>query len=1444
MTRTKSSKPFGRRFGLRRIGLAFALLALVVGGLMLRPTMPHAQEDQGVLAGFISKLLSTPTSKVNIGAVDGALSSDATIRDISIADADGVFLRIDRIRLVWRRAALLLGRIEVQNLEIGKIEFTRKPKPGEEAPPSDGPLLPEIPVKLQVDKFSLGELSLGEAILGVAARFAAEGNASLGAPSEGLQALLDVRRLDSPGQSNIRLRFTPATQQLDLSLQHDEPAGGIAARLMHLPGLPPVKLDLSGAGVLDDWRGKVAFDAGPGTDARGEARLGRSGAERRLGLDLTAHIESLLPPAVGTIFAGTTTLGGGITFADDGALGIERLRLASDLAELLVAGRLDAAQVLDVTVSARALPSAGGATRRGDSSLARLAFDASAKGPVGAPRVDGRLDLAGLDTPGLKLQALGATLAVEPFAAGSPQRFRITMDGRAAGVAPADRGLAEALGDTATLTVRAAVDDKNVADIAEARIATPNLALGVTGRTGASVLDAKVQAEITRLSALSTMAGRRLAGRATVQAALEGDPSQSRVLARIDGRGSDLSLGDAIADRLVGRQMTLAGTAQTSREGMTLNRLTATGAHVTAVLDGGIARTRLDVTGDVTLADLAKVDGRLAGAARLNARLTGLKDDPDATVTLTAPDIRAQGRPIRDLRLTLAANRLVSAPAGTLSAGGDVNGKPLVVDAKGGAAEGGGWRLDQFAAQLGSVSAEGQGTLSEAGLASGRIAVSARDLDDITPLTLMKLSGALEASVMANAEAGRQQIAVTADGRRLAFGATSINTLKADLRTEMTGGRLVLNGTAGIDQMVAGGETIQRVAFNARPNGEASEISLSALARGFNLAAAGKLGLGDVTRLDLASFTAARSGARIALAAPSTLFVEKGQVRTERLAIAVQGGEIELRGKVGAELDAVINARRVPLAAVDMVAPGTGLRGTLDARATLKGPAATPTGPFEATIRGLSAPQTRSAGVPALDITARGAAEGSRANVDVRIAGGSALAFTVNGTAPLNAQGTFDLKARGTLDAGLANASLAGTGQRVAGRVAVDGSLRGTAARPDIQGTATLSNASFTDPLQGVALTGIDGRISGRGDAIVIERLTARTKNGGTIGVTGRVLAEADRGFPADIKISARNAQLVSSDVMDMIASLDLTVSGPVASAPRLGGRIDVNSIEIRVPDRLPSNAEPLRDARHVAPPAQTRARLAEIARQRAASQRRRGGPAFKATLDLNIDAPQRIFVRGRGIDAELGGQLRVTGTSADPRVAGGFEMRRGRFSLLTQRLDFTRGKITFGGADVVPDLDFVAETRAAEVTARIAITGRATDPEFTLSSSPTLPQDEVLSRLLFARASSGLSPFQAVQLAQAVAQLAGAGGGPDAFERTRRAMGLNDLDVGMGAGGPTVGMSRNISDRVRVGVRAGARPENTAIGADIDLTRRLRLQSEVGADGRAAVGVGAEIEY
>ena len=135
------------------------------------------------------------------------------------------------------------------------------------------------------------------------------------------------------------------------------------------------------------------------------------------------------------------------------------------------------------------------------------------------------------------------------------------------------------------------------------------------------------------------------------------------------------------------------------------------------------------------------------------------------------------------------------------------------------------------------------------------------------------------------------------------------------------------------------------------------------------------------------------------------------------------------------------------------------------------------------------------------------------------------------------------------------------------------------------------------------------------------------------------------------------------------------------------------------------------------------------------------------------------------------------------------------------------------------------------------------TAEERALTSVPGAPNAPAV--VLFKKAAGGLSPFQALQLAQAVSQLSGGAGGPDVFEQARKGLGLDSLDVSTGAsGGPALGASRYLSDRLSVGVKAGAKPQDTAATVDYDVTRRIKIQGEAGSDGRTAVGVGAEWEY
>ena len=206
-----------------------------------------------------------------------------------------------------------------------------------------------------------------------------------------------------------------------------------------------------------------------------------------------------------------------------------------------------------------------------------------------------------------------------------------------------------------------------------------------------------------------------------------------------------------------------------------------------------------------------------------------------------------------------------------------------------------------------------------------------------------------------------------------------------------------------------------------------------------------------------------------------------------------------------------------------------------------------------------------------------------------------------------------------------------------------------------------------------------------------------------------------------------------------------------------------------------------------------------------------------------------------------MGGDLRLSGSAADPQVTGGFDLLRGSLSLLGKRLVFTRGRVQFHG-DATPELDLVAETSIADITARVSVTGPAAQPVFAFTSNPSLPQDEILSRILFQKSSGNLSAFQALQLANAVASFTGRG---VAFEQLRKSLGVDSLDIGSSASGsPTVGVSRAISDRISVRATTGVLPQDNGVSVDLDVSRHIRLQAGVDASGGSSVGVGADWEY
>ncbi|SFC90717.1 translocation and assembly module TamB [Bosea sp. CRIB-10] len=1427
------------------------LAALVIAAALVLVTglggFAQNAGERGVLADLISKALSTDGSQVSIGAVDGALSSDASIRDIVISDRDGPWLRLDRARLIWTRSALLLRRLEVNRLEIGKLEILRKPLPDPAAPPpaDNSPILPELPLKVIVETFQLGELALGPTVIGAPARLSATGAARLGPPNEGLDFRLAGRRLDMGGMLDVTLRFVPQTTQLQLAVKLDEPAGGLISTIADLPDRPPVKLDLTGDGPLDRFRATLAFTAGPTIGANGTADLSRQGAGRRLLLALDSRIAGLMPPPVAPVFEGSTRLDGTVGLADSGAVSVDQMALVSALAQLDVNGVYSADKNLDFKITAAARPNAEGRTVTSGAEIAKLAFDATIRGPAAGPRVNASLQVEGASVPAGKLAKLDFSFTATPTGALNDPATRTVLvsDGEASGVALAEPGLARFIGDRLRFTLRGTASEGG-GMFETLKLAFGGAELGYAGQLGPARILGKVEARLPDLSRLSTLAGRPLKGSATVAANVDAEPKKRLYAVKLDGGAESLTLGQEALDRLLAGKLSLGGEIRVPGSGgLVVNGLRIAGTHVAATADGALGAQGSSLKANIAIPDLRRADPKLSGQGAFDATLTGPLDKLDATLKAGITNATALGRPVPRLALDASLRDLQGALSGDATLSGEVDGRPASGALRFAKRDPGGWALPQLDIAIGSVTLNGALDLDASNLAEGNLKLAARNLDDLSALALAKLGGRIEADVTLARPTGGQNLNLKASAQKLVAPSLSLDRLDADVAIVDALRKPLINGNVQVDRAVIAGEPVSAIRLVSKGAADVSDISLDATARGFSLASKGRLSVADPLRFDLASFTATRDGRRIALAKPASFTAIDGGVAIRDLAIALDGGRITLDGEAGKALDLRFAAQNVPLSAVRLASPTLDLSGTLDAEATIKGTPEAPTGPWRLRIARLVAPQTRSAGLPPIEITGQGALDGRHTSLDASLNAGRFVSLTAKGRAPLGGDGALDLSIQGKADAQLANAQLAADGRRLTGQLALDLRAGGTLAAPRLSGGATLSGGSFSDALQGVKLTGIEARVAANGPELVIERFAAQTPGNGTLSARGNVKLDPQAGFPGTIRIEGKRAQLVDSGLVRVVTDLNLDLAGPLAQRPRIAGRVNVVTIEVSVPDRLPSSSRPVDGIRHVNAKGQAAARLAAERRARAVANRKGArAPAFDAVLDITVSAPGRVFIRGRGIDAELGGDLRVGGTSAAPALSGGFELRRGRLNLASQRLDFSKGRITFSGG-VIPTLDFVAETRAADVTARIIVSGEASAPEFTFTSSPELPPDEVLSRLLFARASGSLSPFQALQLAQTAAQFSGAGG-DDVFERIRRSLGVDNLDVQMGPGGPTVGVSRAVSDNITLGVKAGAKPEDSGVSVGIDVTRRLKLQAETNADGSAAVGVGAEWEY
>ncbi|HEY9235894.1 MAG TPA: translocation/assembly module TamB domain-containing protein, partial [Phenylobacterium sp.] len=840
----------------------------------------------------------------------------------------------------------------------------------------------------------------------------------------------------------------------------------------------------------------------------------------------------------------------------------------------------------------------------------------------------------------------------------------------------------------------------------------------------------------------------------------------------------------------------LQASAEVAGRRVSISRGTLNGAALNASTAGvlaedGAMRFKLDWSANGPFrAGPVEITGKASGTGAL----TGTIGEPRADLLADIEAIDLPRLPLRDAKLTLSFMRLADGSSGVVTLN--------AASTYGPAAARSAFRFPRGGVDLSDLSVQAAGLSANGSVSLRRATPSAADL---------QVRVAKGAFLEGGEIAGAVKVVDAAGGPRATLDLTADQAVLPGSRIAVRSGRITANGS------------LSQLPYRADLQG------VSASDR-WNLAGGGALSSGD-GGYQLTFDGSGRYGRReLKTMEPAVLRMGGGE-RSARLRLASSdGGGIDLDARLGKD-DADIQAqvRRLGLSLLN-----ADLTGRADATLRLTGRGERLEGVLDAKLD-----DARSRGSPA-DLGVDGAfnvrladqsmlidadvtnAQGLRANAKLTLpAETSAGPFriAINRTRPMS--GTFfaDGEVKPLWDL------LVGGERELAGHVRMQGSLAGTLADPRATGEAQVDGGRFSDGATGLVLTDVALRATLANNAIDIVQATGADGNGGTLSGAGRLSLLRDGA--STLRLDLKGFRLIDNDLATASATGQATLDRGADGKMRLAGGLTIDRADVTA--RLSSGSGVVNmDVIEINKPADLRRTLQPVTRT--------GGPSV--ALDVRLRAPRRVFIRGMGLDVEMSLDASVGGTTARPTLSGTARVVRGEYDFAGKRFDFDeRGVVYLATSPQAIRLDLSATREDPSLTAVVRIRGTAARPEITLTSSPVLPNDEVLSQVLFGRSASQLSPLEAAQLASAISSLAG-GGGFDVVGNLRTFAGLDRLALAGGdESGVTVAGGKYLTENVYLEIAGGGREGPSAqvewrVGRNLSIISRFAGEG----DGRLAV--------
>jgi translocation and assembly module TamB len=1338
---------------------------------------------------------------IGVGRIEGSLFGEVVIHERTLGDSNGVFFRAPRAELDLRPLAYLrANHIDIRYLVIPEARLHRLPElePGD----PDAPLLPDLDI--DIGRLEIGRLAIDPAVTGQRHLVSLDGRVHIAdgrAQVEARAGTIAAPGLAGGDRLALRLDAVPEDDRFDLNLRLDAPGDGFVAGLAGID--QRLNLAVGGEGSWSQWQGRAqARLGGEGlADLRIRARDGRFEVQGPLnpGLIMEGPVQRLAAPHVQLNLIATLAE----RRADI------RLRANSQALAVAAEGLIDLGnnRFGNFRVGTRLLqPGAIAPDLSGRDVRLNLVLD----GAFSTPFVGYDLSAATLDMGGTIIENLRAT----GRATVQSDRILVPISARASRIL----GLDESIGGLLT----------NVAINGDLAVNLPH------------ILSDNLRIRSDRVNATAVMAIDLERGnyRFGLQGRIDNYQVEGIGLFDLETNLDVVTEADGfgIRGRFVARSRRIDNQAAAEF----LGGPTVVSSNVAMGADGVI---RLDTirlnapqmritSGSGTYFPDGRLDFRLAGVSNaygpLDVRITGTAATPNIQLRAERPGF---GIGLRGVEAMVRAT-----------------GRGWAIQATGQSQYG------PFSADVVILTGTGPLTIEINRLTFAGIDFSGRVVQ--TPAgpfvgTLSMSGQGLNGTVRLSSEGGYQRadVAATANGatipgdtpilvQRGVVRATAIlypdapsivgdvqvaGLRSGDLRVEQARARVNYRGGRGQAQILAEGRS--GVPFRVAANALLSPNHIRVAAQG------------NVNNLPFR------------LAQPGDIRSANGGWQLAPATIVFPQGNIRLAGRFGNGLVVQSRLDNMDVAIVNAFAPGLGLggaaTGSLDfalpagaafprAEARLNIANFTRTGiavrseAVNLAIAGSLVPEGGVAGI----VIRRGGAVIGRAQARLQPLGpGAGPWMTRLMAAPL----AGGVRYNGPADVLWSLAAVAG--HQFRGPIGLAADFSGRVQDPQFSGVVRSNALVYENEEFGTRITNLalNGRFTG--SRFEITQLAGRAGEG-TVTGSGSVDLSAAAGFPIDIRLNFDNAQLARGDDLGARATGQLAITNGPGRDPLIAGELLVPEARYLVVRQGAAEVAQLQGVR----------RRGEPVRAPSAAQAETQGVPSIWRLDLRVRAPNRMFVSGMGLESEWSMDLRVNGTSRTPRITGSLDLIRGTFSFSGRRFNLENGDIDFTGSRPPnPTVNIRAVSDIDGVQVAINVSGQADNPQIAFSSTPGLPQDEIVSRILFGNSVGEISAIQAVQLAASLNSLRGGGGGLNPLGALRSAGGIDRLRI-LGADdttgrGTAVAAGMYLSNDIYIEIVTDARGF-TATQLEIALSRVLSVLSQFGSTGGTNVNVRYSRDY